>query len=73
VIGDGRFGRLAHGSCSEQHPTVLGRRREPVSELPLDREDVVAIIGGLSDIYADTQAIRRILEEEDDDEEEDEL
>lgn len=70
VIAGGRFGRLARGSSGEQHLTVLGRRREPVPELPLDRGDVLAIIGGLSDIYADTQAILRILEEEDDDEEE---
>ncbi len=73
MIGDGRFGRLARGGSGEQHLSVLGRRREPGPELPLDRGDVLAIIGGLSDIYADMQAIRRILEEEDDDEEEDEL
>jgi len=51
---------------------MLGRRREPVPELPLDRGDVMAIIGGLADIRADTREIRRILEEEDDGEEEEE-
>lgn len=38
----------------------------------MDRDDFMAIIGGLADIYGDTQAILRILEEENDEEEEEE-
>ena len=72
MIGDGRFGRLAREARWEHHVSMLGRRREPVPELPLDRGDVMAIIGGLADIRADTRAIRRILREEEDGEEEEE-
>ena len=72
MIGDGRFGHLAHGSGSEQHPSVLGRRRDPVPELPIERDEVLDIIGALADIYADTRAILAILKEEDDEEKTDE-
>ena len=51
---------------------MLGRRREPVPELPIERDEVLDIIGGLADIYADTRAILGILREEDDEEETDE-
>lgn len=61
-------------SCArvEQHLSVLGCRREPVPELPIDRDEVLDVIGALADIHSDTRAILGILREEDDEEEPDE-
>lgn len=44
-------------------PMMLRRRLQ--RELPLDRDDVLAIMGALADIRADTSAIRELLEEDD--------
>lgn len=59
-----RSGHLA-ARCRERHR--YGMSLQP----PLDREDVVSIIGALFDIRADTQRIIELLEEDDGQEEED--
>jgi hypothetical protein len=41
------------------------RRRSPPPDPPLDRDDVLAILGALADIRSDTRVIREILEEDD--------
>jgi hypothetical protein len=51
---------------SGQGFTMRFGRHPPPPEPPLDRGDVLAIIGALADVYTDTQTILRILEEEDD-------
>ena len=49
---------------------MVWRPRPNVPELPLDGEDVKAILRALFDIRRDTSDILRILTEEDDEEEE---
>jgi hypothetical protein len=48
------------------------RRQPPAPELPLDRDEVLAIIGALADLKAWTLRILRILREEYGEEGEDE-
>ena len=47
---------------------MLWRRGQPATELPLTRDDVIAIFGALADIKAWTHEILKILEGDDDDE-----
>jgi hypothetical protein len=49
---------------------VLRRRPQPAPELPLSRDDVLAIFVALADIKSWTLAILRIVGEEEDGEEE---
>ena len=49
-----------------QHVEVPWRRREPPLELPLSRDDVLAIFGALADLKARTIEILRILGGEED-------
>jgi hypothetical protein len=63
---------LRPGRAARSILSVLGHRRDPVPELPIERDEVLDIIGGLADIDADTRAILGILREEDDEEETDE-
>jgi hypothetical protein len=48
---------------------VLWRRESPAPELPLDRDDVIAIFDALADIKAWTREILRILQAEDEEDE----
>jgi hypothetical protein len=64
----GLFGHLVTRPLREQHGSVFRRSREPAHELPLDRDDVLAIFGSLADIYAGILEILRILGEENDEE-----
>jgi hypothetical protein len=48
---------------------VFRRRPQPVLELPLSPDDVLAIFAALSDIKAWTHDVLRILEGDDDEEE----
>lgn len=65
----GGFGRLAAPAEDCDPPTVFLRRTP--AEMPLDHEDVLAIMRALADLRADTGAIRELLEEDDGPEEED--
>jgi hypothetical protein len=48
---------------------VFWRRREPLVELPLDRDDVIAIFDALADIKSRTIDIWDVIAGEDDEEE----
>jgi hypothetical protein len=43
---------------------VFWRRREPVVELPLDRDDVIAIFDALADIKSWTHDIWKVITED---------
>ena len=52
--------------------SMIRRMASTSPELPLDRDDVVSIMGALFDIRADVETILSIVTEEDDGEEEEE-
>jgi hypothetical protein len=57
-------GRLVAPGPSTDHTAVFWRRREPPTELPLDRDDVIAIFDALADIKSWTRDIWFVVVEE---------
>lgn len=67
----GRFGQLAQATSAAPHASsTCSAGRGPFAELPIDRDDVIAIFDALADIKAWTFDIWRIVGGEANDEEE---
>jgi hypothetical protein len=58
-------GPSCRGPGPAEHEAVFWRRREPVIELPLDRDDVLAIFDALVDIKSWTREIWLVVVGED--------
>jgi hypothetical protein len=65
----GLTGHLVAEGAGRQHDSKCWRRREPPIELPLDRDDVLAIFDALVDIKSRTLDIWNVIVGEDESDE----